>query len=169
MKFNIFKKKANTVNNYEGAKAYALTPETELYAAVVTAGLSDTFYEKGETRLERIRELMAKNNPEYIARLAVYARNEMYLRSVPLVLAVELAKTNSGNAIVGKAVTGVVQRADEITELLAYYELANNRTGTKKLNKLSRQIQKGLAVSFNRFDDSCLKASDNLFSLLLNA
>ncbi len=172
MKFNIFKKKANTVNNYEGAKAYALTPETELYAAVVTAGLSDTFYEKGETRLERIRELMAKNNPEYIARLAVYARNEMYLRSVPLVLAVELAKTNSGNAIVGKAVTGVVQRADEITELLAYYELANNRTGTKKLNKLSRQIQKGLAVSFNRFDeyqfakynrDAAIKLRDALF------
>lgn len=153
MKFNIFKRNANVVNNYEGAKAYTLTPEMELYSAVVTAGLSDNFYEKSDTRLARIQELMLKNKPEYVAKLAVYARTEMYMRSVPMVLAVELAKTNSGNAIVGKTVNGVVKRADEITELLAYYQLANNRNGAKKLNKLSKQIQKGLAEAFNRFDE----------------
>ena len=153
MKFNIFKRKANVVNNYEGAKAYKLTPEMELYSAVVTAGLSDNFYEKSDTRLARIQELMLKNNPEYVAKLAVYARNEMYMRSVPMVLAVELAKANSGNAVVSKTVNGVVKRADEITELLAYYQLANNRNGVKKLNKLSKQIQKGLSEAFNRFDE----------------
>lgn len=153
MKFNIFKTKANVVTNYEGAKAYKLTPEMELYAAVVTAGLSDNFYEKSDTRLSRIQELMLKNNPEYVAKLAVYARNEMYMRSVPMVLAVELAKANSGNAVVSKTVSGVVKRADEITELLAYYQLANNRNGAKKLNKLSKQIQKGLSEAFNRFDE----------------
>ncbi|MFM1998848.1 MAG: hypothetical protein RL204_795 [Bacteroidota bacterium] len=153
MKFNIFKRGANVANNYEGAKAYKLTPEMELYSAVVTAGLSDTFYEKEETRLARIKELMSKNNPEFVAKLAVYARNEMYMRSIPMVLAVELAKANSGNPVVSKAVTGVVKRADEITELLAYYQLANKRTEVKKLNKLSKQIQKGLSDSFNRFDE----------------
>lgn len=153
MKFNIFKRKANVVNNYEGAKAYKLTPEMELYSAVVTAGLSDNFYEKSDTRLARMQELMLKNNPEYVAKLAVYARNEMYMRSVPMVLAVELAKANSGNAVVSKTVNGVVKRADEITELLAYYQLANNRNGVKKLNKLSKQIQKGLSEAFNRFDE----------------
>jgi hypothetical protein len=40
-------------------------------------------YEKGDNRLARIQELMLKNNPEYVAKLAVYARNEMYMRSVP--------------------------------------------------------------------------------------
>jgi hypothetical protein len=153
MKFNIFKKNATPVKNYEGAKAYKLTPEMELYSAVATAGLNDTFYEKGENRLERIKELILKNDPEYVAKLAVYTRTEMYMRSIPMVLAVELAKTNSGNALVAKTVSGVVKRADEITELLAYYQLANKRTGVKKLNKLSKQIQKGLSVSFNQFDE----------------
>ncbi|MCD6066979.1 MAG: hypothetical protein K0S33_1805 [Bacteroidetes bacterium] len=153
MKFNIFKKTENVVTNYEGAKAFQLTPELELYSAVVTAGLNDSFYEKADTRLTRIRELMLKNDAQYVAKLAVYARNEMYMRSIPMVLAVELAKLNSGDAVVGKTVSGVVKRADEITELLAYYQLANKRNGTKKLNKLSKQIQKGLAVSFNRFDE----------------
>jgi hypothetical protein len=153
MKFNILKRKTNAVSNYEGAKVYTLTPEMELYSTVATAGLSDNFYEKNDARLARIQELMLKNNPEYVAKLAVYARNEMYMRSVPMVLAVELAKANSGNAIVSKTVKGVVKRADEITELLAYYQLANNRSGVKKLNKLSKQIQKGLSEAFNRFDE----------------
>lgn len=153
MKFNIFKKNATLVKNYEGAKAYKLTPEMELYSAVATAGLNDTFYEKGENRLQRIKDLILKNDPEYVAKLAVYTRTEMYMRSIPMVLAVELAKTNSGNALVAKTVSGVVKRADEITELLAYYQLANKRTGVKKLNKLSKQIQKGLSVSFNQFDE----------------
>lgn len=153
MKFNIFKRKANAITNYEGAKAFVLTPELELYSAVATAGLSDNFYEKANDRLERIVELMKKNDPEFVAKLAIYARTKMYMRSVPQVLAVELAKQNSGKAIVSKAVNGVLQRADEITELLAYYQLANKRTGTKKLNKLSKQVQKGLAQAFNRFDE----------------
>ena len=153
MKFNIFKRKTSPVKNYEGAKAFSLTPELELYSAVVTAGLSDTFYEKDGKRLERMQELMKKNDAEFVAKLAVYARQKMYMRSVPMVLAVELAKQNSGNPLVGKTVNGVVQRADEITELLAYYQMANKRAGTKKLNKLSKQVQKGLAEAFNRFDE----------------
>ncbi|MES2703646.1 MAG: TROVE domain-containing protein [Bacteroidota bacterium] len=153
MRFNIFKRSAKSITNHEGAKAYAMTPEAELYAAVATAGLSDTFYEKSDTRVARIQELMQKTDAEYVAKLAVYTRTQMNLRSVPLVLAVELAKQNSGNPVVSKAVAGVVRRADEISELLAYYQLANNRTGTKRLNRLSRQVQKGLAESFNKFDE----------------
>ncbi len=153
MKFNIFTKKENGVINHQGAKAYTLTPELELYSAVVTAGLSDTFYEKADTRLARIQDLMLKNDPEFVAKLAIYARTEMYMRSIPMVLAVELAKLNSGNGLVAKTVNGVVQRADEITEILAYYQMANGRSGVKKLNKLSKQVQKGLSESFNRFDE----------------
>ncbi len=47
----------------------------------------------------------------------------------------------------------VVKRPDEITEMLSYYQIANERKGTKKLNKVSKQLQKGLAASFNNFDE----------------
>ncbi|MBO9702372.1 MAG: TROVE domain-containing protein [Sporocytophaga sp.] len=152
MRFNFLKGK-NVVRNYEGAKAYELTPEMELYSAVVTAGLSDSFYESGHERLKRIQSLMIENDAAFVAKLAVYARTSMHMRSVPLVLAIELAKYYSGTDLVSKTVKGVVQRADEITELLAYYQLANGRTGTKKLNKLSKQVQKGLSQAFNSFDE----------------
>lgn len=153
MRFNIFNKSKKVVTNYEGAKAYRMMPEYELYSAVVTTGLNNSFYEKGNNRLERIQSLIKKCNPEFVAKLAIYARNTMYMRSVPLVLSVELAKETSGHSIVSKTVNGVVQRADEIAELLAYYQLANKRTGVKKLNRLSKQIQKGLMQSFNKFDE----------------
>ncbi|MCJ8153689.1 TROVE domain-containing protein [Chryseobacterium sp. SSA4.19] len=153
MKFNFLKKENKVVTNYEGAKAYTMTAAEELYSAVVTTGLSNTSYEKGNDRLARIQSLIQKNDPEFVAKLAVYARNDMYLRSIPLVLTTELAKQTSGTDLVSKTVDGVIQRADEITELLAYYQLANERTGIKKLNRLSKQIQKGLVKSFNKFDE----------------
>lgn len=153
MKFNWNIQWTKKTENLAGGEAYGLNAETELYAAVVTAGLSDTFYETTDTRLQRIRTLLARTSPQFAAKLAIYTRSQMHLRSVPLVLAVELARRQSGSDVVRKTVRGVVQRADEITELLAYYQMANNRQGVKKLNRLSKQVQKGLADAFNQFDE----------------
>ncbi|MBV8253363.1 MAG: TROVE domain-containing protein [Chitinophaga sp.] len=153
MKFNFLKRGTQLTTNHEGYTAYKLTPEMELYTSVVTASLSDQFYEKGAEKLNRIRGLMDKTDPAFIAKLAVYAREKMYMRSIPMVLAVELAKKHSGDTLVSQTVGRVVQRADEITELLAYYTMANERKETKKLHKLSKQVQKGLTTAFNRFDE----------------
>ena len=153
MKFNFLNRQKNITANYHNAKAYRMTPEMELYTAVVTTNLSDTFYEGEDERLERIKKLMSECNAEFIGQLAVYARTQMNLRSVSLVLSIELAKMVSGNPVVGKTVSGVVKRADEITEVLAYYQMANKRTGKKKLNRLSKQVQKGLVTAFNSFDE----------------
>ena len=153
MKFNILTRKKKQVINFEGAKAINLSPEMELYSAVVTAGLGNKFYTSEEERISRIRALICQTNPEFVAKLAVYARTKMNLRSIPLVLITELAKIHQGDSLVSNTVTSVIQRADEITELLACYAFANERTGYKKLNKLSKQIQKGLGNSFNRFDE----------------
>jgi 60 kDa SS-A/Ro ribonucleoprotein len=153
MKFNFFKNKTTTVVNYEGAIAYATTPEYELYAAVVTSGLSDSFYEKEDERLNRIIHLMEKCDNLFIAKLAIYTRTKMNLRSISIVLLVYLAKQKATNFALQNVIPKVVLRADEITELLAYYQIANKRKGVKKLNQLSKQIQKGLAKSFNQFDE----------------
>jgi hypothetical protein len=153
MKFNILTKTKTQVVNHEGAPAYTVTPELELYATVVTASLSDQFYEKADKRIDRIRELIGKVSPAFVAQLAVYAREQVYLRSVPLVLAVELARVHTGDQLVSKLVSRIIQRADEITELLAYYQAANQRDGMKKLGKLSKQLQRGIALAFNKFDE----------------
>jgi hypothetical protein len=172
MKFNEKSKDTNKTLNYEGAEAYLTSPQMELYAAVVTTMVDDKYYEPKDARLQRLRELIGKCPPEFTAKLAVYARTAMNLRSVPVVLAVELSKIAAGTDLVSRCVNGIVRRADEITELLAYYQTANERKGMKKLNRLSKQIQKGLQQAFNRFDeyqfakynrDTAVKLRDALF------
>ncbi|WP_254411444.1 TROVE domain-containing protein [Dyadobacter diqingensis] len=172
MRFNTQKSSITQVKNYEGAKAFVLNPAMQLYTAVVTWSLNDSFYEKNDDRLLRIRTLIAQNDPLFVARLAIYARHNMYMRSAPLVLLTELAKIHSGDQLISKLTEKVVSRADEITELLACYQLLNERKGLKKLNSLSKQLQKGLSLAFNNFDayqfakynrDSEIKLRDALF------
>ncbi|MDR1601069.1 MAG: TROVE domain-containing protein [Tannerella sp.] len=153
MKFNVSSKGKSEVVNYEGAPAYYLSPKWHLYSAVVTTVLSDNFYETSAGRLNQLLELIGQNDPQFVARLAVYAREQMNLRSVPLVLAVELSKIHSGDSLVGRLTSRIIQRVDEITELLACYQLSNRRKGKKKLNRLSKQLQAGLQAAFNKFDE----------------
>lgn len=153
MKFNTKSIDTTLTVNHEGVKTFTLDAAMELYTAVVTWSLNDTFYEKNNERLLRVRTLIAQNDPVFVAQLAVYARHQMYMRSAPLVLITELAKIHAGDDLVARTTAAVVARADEITELLACYQLLNKRAGTKKLDRISKQIQKGLAAAFNRFDE----------------
>lgn len=152
---SLFNKKpagTKTVNR-QGAPAYSMGTEMELYSAAVTSLLGGDYYESADGRLERLRKLVAAADPQFTARLAVYARQKMNLRSMPLVLVTELARKHNGDDLVSRAVDGVVQRADEITELLSYYAVANERKDRKKLGKLSKQLRVGLRKAFNRFSE----------------
>lgn len=169
-KFNT-KAKTTKVKNHEGADAYSMSSEFELYALAVTSTLSDSFYETAKDTVARLRKLVPQCSPEFVAKLAVYAREEMHLRSIPLVLAVELAKVHNGDNLVSRLVERTIQRADELSELLAYYAQANNMP-LDKIRKVSKQIEKGLAKAFLKFDeysfgkynrDSAVKLRDVMF------
>ena len=141
----------NLTTNHEGAAAWRMTPEWELYTTVVTTmGTEDKFYEDGEARVRRIADLVRKTDPVFVAQLAVHAREAMHLRSVPLLLLVELDRCHQGDSIVSRAVAKTVQRADEIAELLMCYLW---RTDSQDLSGLSRQLRNGLAEAFNKFDE----------------
>lgn len=154
---------SNRTTNHEGAVAYKMSPELELYATVCTASLQNKFYENVDETLTRIRGLIKKVSPEFVAKLAVYAREEMYLRSIPLVLVVELNKhlseSKQSNSLIEPLTERVIQRADEITEILAYYQAANPQNirevngQKKKLGKLSKSLSRGISRAFNKFDE----------------
>lgn len=153
MNFNQILAMDQTVLNHEGAQAFRMTPEMELYTAVVTSTLENMNYEGKPDRIKRIASLVRRVDPDFVAKLAVYTRTQMNLRSIPLVLLTLLAKVHSGDDLVRKAVAETVIRADEIPELLMCYQWLNPSKGAKKLGKLSRGIQNGLKESFNRFDE----------------
>ena len=147
MKLNLFKGRKPKERTHEGAPAAKLTDEQRLRRSVLACLLwEDEFYEDGETISARIEKLGAKLAPEIVAKLAVEARSQMNLRHVPLLLLTVLIKTGRGREkLVADTIASVVQRADEITELVAVYW----RNGKRPL---AAQLKKGLARAFDTFD-----------------
>ena len=99
MNYNSMIKEKETVMNHQGAKAYAMTPEMELYTAVVTSSLSDKFYESRGESMERIAALVRQVDPVFVAKLAVYTRTHMNLRSIPLFLIIGIRYSTSTDII----------------------------------------------------------------------
>lgn len=154
-KFN--KEQKRKKKNHENALAYGMDPAIELYNLVVTSFVENKYYETQSRQLERLKGLLTEVDPLFVCQLAVYAREEMYLRSIPIVLLVELLKKlkyhRFDRRYLGTAFSRVIGRADEITEVLAYYQTANRREGRKKLASLAKQVQFGIAHAFNKFDE----------------
>lgn len=147
-----------------GAPAARINAEAQLRRSVLSTLLwEDQFYENGQTITDRIRELAAKVAPEKVAALAIEAREVQKLRHVPLLLASTL--TRRGGALVGDTIAHVIQRADELGEFLALY-------WGKGKTPLAKQVKRGLAMAFTKFDsyalskynrDAAIKLRDVLF------
>ena len=143
---------------HEGARAARISKWQELRRSVLACMLwEDTFYESGEDIAQRIASLVQEVQPQEVAQLAVEARGRFKLRHVPLLLAVMLAKRNERNgelsALVQNTTAAIIQRPDELAEILAIYAKQNGRTEAKKLNKLSHALARGIAQAFVKFDE----------------
>lgn len=149
----------------QGTPAVPSTPLAELHRTVLACLLWEKqFYESGADIAARIRELVPKCKPSDVSNLAVWARTRLHLRHVPLLLMRELAR-HPGKPWFSTALTTVIQRADELTEFLAIYWLEGKRP-------LPKQVKKGLAGAFRKFDayqlgkynrDGAVKLRDVLF------
>jgi hypothetical protein len=113
--------------------------------------LENQYYRSSsEQRLELI-SLADACNPEFVGKLAIYLREEMHLRSVPMFLAATLIRRR---AITRDVVARVIQRADEIKELVAVWLEVEKLGGRDKtsLRPLPAAVRKGLAEAFNKFN-----------------
>lgn len=139
--------------NLAGGEAWKLNPEMELYTYVCTSTLSPKFYGPGiRDQVLRICELIEQCDPVFVEKLAVFAREKMFLRTIPVVLTVECARQGKGN--IRRMASRVIQRPDEIVEMLGAYAKANGRvSGTKIFRKLSNQLKRGIGDAFNKFDE----------------
>ena len=73
MKFNVFTKTKKEIKNHQNAKAFRVSTQMELYTTVVNSTLEKTNYESANDRLNSIVKLVQKNDPYFVAQLAVYA------------------------------------------------------------------------------------------------
>ena len=86
--------KTDAVNS-EGAKAYNFTPEHALAQYAMTGCMNATFYASAEDQLTEVLALCEQVRPEFIAKLALYARRDGYMKDLPALLCAVLSVRGS--------------------------------------------------------------------------
>jgi len=81
-------------SNYAGGDAYAMAPENALAQLAVTGCFNSTFYTTAESQAEQVLDLVGKSDPEFVAKLAVYAHTTGYMKDMPAALLANLAVRN---------------------------------------------------------------------------
>jgi len=147
-------KLAHGVRTHEGAPAWHIPVEMQLRRSVLACLLwEEQFYEDGVEIAGRIAELVPKLAATKVAAIAVEARDQMKLRHVPLLLVREMARHKSHRTLVANTLAHVIQRPDELAEFVAIY-WKDGRV------PLSKQVKKGLAAAFPKFDEYQLAKYD---------
>ena len=82
--------KADAVNE-AGGGAYKLSPKAALAQYAITGCLNGTYYADAETQLQKVIELCQQVDAEFIAKLAVYARERGHMKDMPALLCAVLA------------------------------------------------------------------------------
>ncbi|MBV10707.1 TROVE domain-containing protein [Rubinisphaera sp.] len=82
--------KANA-RNEAGGLAYQMSPKQALAQYAATGCFNGTFYSSGADQVDAVLELCEQIEPEFIARTALYARNEGHMKDMPALLCAVLS------------------------------------------------------------------------------
>lgn len=148
----------------DGVPAFKQSMIVDLCERVVTSFFGeDKFYETGKQSNSEIINLIravAAEDPVFVAKLAILAREKFNLRTIPQVMTAELSKIHNGNSMVSALVDRVVQRPDEMSDILAYLieNFSKKETNVRgkaqhKNKKIPAQIRKGLDKALRKFDE----------------
>ena len=77
---------ATTVTNETGGAAYERTPKQALAQYVATGCLNATYYASADDQLQNVLALASKVDSEFLARLAVFARENAWMKDAPALL-----------------------------------------------------------------------------------
>lgn len=146
-----------TTLNFEGSLAFVPEAKEKLLKLIATSFVGENkFYMSGEDHVLEIIKMIhsvIKEDPEFVLKLAVYARKELNLRSVTTMLIGEFANSSGVGEVVRARdyVAAAIMRVDDITELLAY-QFMRNRIIPKEKGRIPSMIKYGIAKAFNNFD-----------------
>lgn len=158
--------KTVTAFTHEGAPSIQSLPAKELRRSIMACMLfEDNFYESGQDHAARVADLVKRVSFEELAQTAIDAREKFKLRHAPLLLVREAIRSHKGRKV-GDLIERVIQRPDELGELLALYWKDN------KDAPLTAQLKVGLARALKKFSpyqlakynrDGAVKLRDVLF------
>lgn len=135
------------VFTHEGGKASKISKIKELERTVMSCLLwEDEFYEDGVKIADRIRQLINECKDTEVIELIKKVKFEMRIRHCPLWMIVCLV--NKGVTGLKDLIASVLQRPDDMGELVSLYYTVNDST-----KPLANSIKKGIAKAFEKFDE----------------
>lgn len=108
--------------NISGHAAYRYPEKTELLTRVAACMVGERkFYGDTTDATFELATKLAEKDPTFVAKLAVYARNTLMMRSVSHMLASVVAASDAaqGTGIVRAMTRALVRRGDDVTNLIA--------------------------------------------------
>lgn len=114
-------KTIRTVNK-SGHVAYSMKDKQKLVTQVLTSFINEKkFYGDNTKEMQETISRVIQTEPEFVAKLAVFARREFNMRSVAHLLVCYLAHEPSGKPYAKKAIKAVCLRGDDATEIMSCY------------------------------------------------
>ena len=158
--------------NFEGGLAFEQSPELRLYRMACTSLFGeDKFYQTAEEHDQELLQTIGEvQDASYLLKLAAYVRNQMYLRTIPVVLLAEATarhlnyfKTTEEHPQIPirQYAPRKLRRIDDCTECLAYWL---NKYGKPIPNALKRGIADTLS-SFDEYQLAKYRAEDKKVKL----
>lgn len=136
--------------NKAGGEAYDPdSPELALTKVVINNLLEDSYYESAEDSLDTVVErfeAVANSNPEFVLKLAKYARQEENLRQIPQALLVLAANDERTKPYVRDYSQSIMHRADEPLKVLNFHI---QYTGSKSIPNC---LQKGIEDALHQWN-----------------
>lgn len=128
-------KATNTVNN-AGGTAYTLSDKATLAQLAMTGCFNGTYYVSGEDQLKKTLELANKLPPEFVAKLAVYARQKGLMKDMPAVLAAVVAGKDSD--LLSKIFSKVIDNPKMLRNFVQV--IRSGATGRKSLGTRPKKL-----------------------------
>lgn len=131
-------KVTNTVN-HAGGTAYTLSDKAALAQLAMTGCFNGTYYVSADEQLKKVLELankIALKEPEYIAKLAVYARQKGLMKDMPAVLAAIVAGQDSD--LLGKIFSKVIDNPKMLRNFVQV--IRSGQTGRKSLGTRPKRL-----------------------------
>lgn len=166
--------KTSSITNHAGGIAFKGSDKLTFYTRVATAFLKEPkFYketdngvlvaENQDGLLFNEMRRIAKSDPEFVLKMAKYARNVLGLRSVSTALLVEASLMDETKQYVRRYTPSILKRADELTESIAYLQSKNGDLGSlndKGPHTMPASLKRGISDTFGNFDEYQLAKYD---------
>ena len=150
-------KGSQSIMNLAGGKAYKMPNKTRFVTRVMTSLVNEPKY-YGDTTNDLIADAQAlmKSDAAFVAKTAIYAREKMHLRTVPVLLTGLLGL--DGKKYVRRTINRVCTRPDQLKDLVAFYNIVDE---SGKLARSLKQVRLGVQDVFCTFDEYQLAKYNN--------